>query len=223
MAAYRRVFMQPGSIANLPSTVDAIIRPAYLGGRTETRRSYWERDEKTRPDEFMHYVDVNSEYPAVMVACPYPLGYPQYFGTHETWPRASVELAGPAVLEDLLTVYLREGTLAILQVDVNCPDNLFHPVLGEHVKIGPAKKFVFSLEPKRNYWTNSVALRKAHQLGYVVAAVHAVMFWDEEHVAPAAVDEKVSVWCNGARCGRAIPFPMFPKSGDSNPHHACAG
>lgn len=73
---------------------------------------------------------------------------------------------------------------------MDCPNDLRLPVLGEHVKIGPAKKFVFSLNPKRDYWTNSVALRKALTKGYSVTAVHAVMFWDEAHVAPPAVDEK---------------------------------
>lgn len=124
MAAFRRCFMHRDSVANLPSTVDEIIRPAYLGGRCETFRTYWEAgDSKAR----IRYVDVNSEYPAVMAACAYPLGYPAYYGTHEMWPHDSVELAGPARLEDL-DEYLRPGTLAIMKVSVGSGGSNRHPI-----------------------------------------------------------------------------------------------
>lgn len=189
-ATWRSVFMPRDSVANLPLGVDAFVRAAYTGGRTEAFRFYW----KSEGDEFAYYYDVNSEYPTVMVAKPYPLGHPLYFGTFEHFPKDSVVLSGPAELEDL-SKYLSEGSMAILLVDLVCPDDLLRPVIGvkEYRRCADGRdalKYIFSLDPKSKVHLCSPSLKKALSLGYKVTAVYAVMWWPPDRVAPAAVDEK---------------------------------
>lgn len=188
-AAWRAIFM-PSKVGNLPLGVDEFIRAAYTGGRTEAFQFYW----KASGDEIAKYIDFVSLYPSVMVECPFPEGHPLYFGNHSHFPRDSVELAGRAELEDL-DKYLMEGSLAILKVDLTCPDDLLRPVLGFKEPRRDAAgretlKYVFSLEPKSGVHVDSPSLRKAISLGYKVTAVHAVMWWPPEQVGPAAVDEK---------------------------------
>ena len=179
--AFRTVFMAKDTIANFSAAVDKVLRLAQHGGRTDCDIMYWESKESK---EGLCYVDVNSLYPAVMVKYLYPVGYPTLFGdpAGAIWPEHACQIEAPAVLNDLERIYLREGTLAILCVDVTCPSNLKKPVLGDSVKQkgDPARKFLFDLKPKTKYWSNSPELRKALELGYEVTAVHAVAWWPEE-------------------------------------------
>lgn len=186
--AYRLRFMPRDSIANLAAPVDRVLRKALSGGRTEGLVFYFQG--------LLRYFDFNSLYPTVMVKYPYPRGHPLYFGTRATWPADCTVLEGSAELADL-DQYLRDGTIAILKVDVTCPKTLRYPVLGEHLsRSGEPAKFMFTLDDKRDYWTGSVSLRRAISKGYKVTAVHAVAWWPEDRVAPAAVSRDGKVNAN---------------------------
>jgi hypothetical protein len=181
--AYRLRFMPKDSIANLAVPVDRVLRRALYGGRTDALVFHhdWAGDDS----KLLKYYDFNSLYPTVMIKYPYPRGHPRYYGDSKTWPESCVRLEGPAELKDL-GEYLKDGTMAILQVDLLCPKTLVHPALGEKTRRpgDPSKKLIFSLDDKLQYWTNSVELRAALGVGYKVTAVHAVAHWPAEQVAP---------------------------------------
>jgi hypothetical protein len=185
-ALYRAEFMPENSIAVLPHFVSSVLRKAMYGGRTNARRLYWEQ---SHAGQRGYYKDYTSLYPFVQWSQPYPVGHPVLIGNWnqtrgtDTWRffkrmKASNTAAWeqPELhVSQLRSRYLRDGTLAVLQCDVQCPGDLFHPVLPGRMESG---KLVFDLLSKREQWFTSVELRKALDMGYVVTRIHKVALWE---------------------------------------------
>jgi hypothetical protein len=184
-ALYRAEFMPENSIAVLPYFVASTLRKAMYGGRTNARRLFWEQSHAV---ETAHYKDVTSLYPYVQWSKPYPLGHPKLIGdwntvrgteTFKFFKRMKASnlqaWQQPEMHVSLLSYYLREGTMAIVQCDVQCPADLFHPVLPSRMA---NNKLVFDLRTKHEQWFTSVELRKALDVGYVVTRIHKVALWE---------------------------------------------
>jgi hypothetical protein len=185
-AIYKALYMPADTIANLPPFISSQLRKAFYGGRTETRQVLWTQQQQHSATEVVKYNDITSQYPFVNSTCEYPLGHPKLIGpwtrTKGTEPSQLFKRAkasGVAV-DDMLRnfdigPYLREGTLAIFECDVTCPDNLFHPILPHRADNGA---LLFDLITKKRQWYTSVELRRAMKHGYVVTRVYRCAFWE---------------------------------------------
>lgn len=184
-ALYRAEFMPENSIAVLPHFVASALRQAMYGGRTNARQLYWKQ---TDAAETGHYKDVTSLYPYVQWSQPYPWGHPTLIGDWnrvagtDTWKfykrmKATCKAAWeqPELQVAQLSRYLRDGTMAVIQCDVQCPNNLYHPVLPGRMSNG---KLVFDLQPKQLQWFTSVELKAALSVGYQVTRMHKVALWE---------------------------------------------
>jgi hypothetical protein len=190
-ALYRAEFMPENSIAVLPHFVSSALRKAMYGGRTNARRLYWEQSHAAQRG---HYKDYTSLYPYVQWSQPYPLGHPKLFGDWNrtrgtsTWRfYKRMKTSGTEAwvqpelhVSQLQSCFLRDGTMAVLQCDVQCPGALYHPVLPGRMQ---SDKLVFDLLPKREQWFTSVELRKALAKGYVVTRIHKVALWESTTTA----------------------------------------
>jgi hypothetical protein len=182
MAIYRAQHMPAESIASLPPFLTRELRQGLFGGRTNAIRLFWQQDNaKTQSG---HYYDVNGLYPFVNATCPYPAGHPTL---HGDWNRTKgsstasfhkrMKSSGKQAYELMGTVekYLKPGTLAIIQCDVTCPNDLYHPVLpSRHPGTG---KLMFDLLEKQQQWYTSVELNEALRQGYKVTRVHKAAVW----------------------------------------------
>jgi hypothetical protein len=184
-ALYCAAYMPENSIAILPAFVATELRNAMFGGRTNARKLVWEQRTASHT---AHYMDYTSLYPFVQWARQYPYGHPRLIGDWnrtsgtDTWRffkrmKANNQAAWqmPEMAVTRLTEYLRDGTLAVLLCDVECPDDLYHPVLPSRMESG---KLLFDLRAKKEQWFTSVELKKAIELGYTVTRIHRVAIWE---------------------------------------------
>jgi len=145
-------------------------RDALYGGRTEVF--------KLRSDgELLGYGDVVSLYPTVMYYDYYPVGHP----TKIFYPQE-----------------FDNNWFGFIACKVLAPQNLYHPVLPVHVKMGPAEKLVFplcvkcaetrklkcdhNLEERQFFGTWSTEeIKKALEKGYQITKIYEVWHFEKSN------------------------------------------
>ena len=159
MKIFRSIFMQEDTFAAVDKETHGMIKEALAGGRTETLKVYWE----SHDDEMAEYVDFCSLYPWVNKNGLYPVGMPEI--------KKSLGITDPVAIATMLN---RPG-LAILNVDVTCPKNLYHPLLHEKRD----SKLMFDLRTKKQKSYTNLELQKSVQLGYEITQVHSTIHWEK--------------------------------------------
>ena len=165
LKVYRTFFMPENSICRYGMKDNRNFRKALHGGRTNCLKTYW----KAQQGQQAHYYDVNSLYPSRQMFCNMPVGSPEHIVFEKDEKQET----------DLIQTWLQpEDWLSVMKIDVTPPNDLYIPVL-------PCKddatggKLLFDLQPKYEYWTNSVELKNAIRKGYVVNRVYEVYVWKE--------------------------------------------
>lgn len=144
------------------------MRRALKGGRTNCTKLRFEMDKKALengkdPMEMTraYYFDINSLYPYVQYSKYYPEGSP-------------IRIEDPT--QDVYK-YLQPGTLALLEVDVTCPKDLYVPVLPATRTVDGEKKLFFDLLDKKAEIYTSLELSAAIEVGYRVTGIRKVWLW----------------------------------------------
>lgn len=161
MTIFKTLFLEDKTIAALKVNVARELRSAFNGGRTEAFKLY----KKCDVNERIAYVDFTSLYPYCNAKCLYPLGHPV--------------IIDEPVLTDCIDMINNIQVLAVLCVDVVCPQTLYCPLLHSQDKDG---MLMFDLRPKLEVKYTSLELRKALQLGYEIITVHKVWLWEETKI-----------------------------------------
>jgi len=170
----------PFSCATIASSAKAIFSSLYLehdligaftvevnkkinlaGGRTGPGKLYY----KCRVGEKTYYVDITSLYPYINAYGRYPVGHPVV--SQPSWLHCNDEI-------------LALKNLAIIRCDVECPQDLLHPLL--HNMDPVTKRLMFDLRDKKNVTYTSLELQKAIELGYNVTKVYEMLEWFDECV-----------------------------------------
>jgi len=136
------------------------IKPASAGGRTGPTKLYYMCQE----GEKIHYVDMTSLYPFINANGRYPIGHPDV--TKPRW--------GECCDDAILAL----DNLAIIRCDVECPQDLLHPLLHNIDPI--TKRLMFDLRTKKNVSYTSLELQKAIEIGYHVTKVYEMLKWEDE-------------------------------------------
>lgn len=152
---FRACYMIPESVVCFLPDMVRFLRRGLAGGRTGPTKLY----RRALKDEKIHYIDFTSMYPYVCKYGEYPLGAPSYIGN-------------PVYYEE----YLQKPGVGIWEVDLTCPNNLYHPLL--HHKNPDVSLLLFDLMPKKNQIYTSLELKKALTLGYKITKVHKVIHWN---------------------------------------------
>ena len=186
-------------LPRLPLTIHQKLMPAMCGGRTGCVKQLWEHRDGY---PYAQYVDFTSLYPWVNKYCRYPIDHPVLVeGKGEEDDLYTCD----SILESL-TLFARDQpcddvlgyddlVLAVLEVDVVCPQDLYLPFLHEKMTkdsfaakelktphaIFTGGKLMFDLTPKYNQLYTSIELAKALKLGYKITKVHRAYVWEHSH------------------------------------------
>ena len=153
---FRSNYMPHESIGAFPTYLSRELRPALSGGRTGATKLYY----KATQGEKLFYVDFTSCYPYVCKNGLYPKGHPI------VWKFGDEGL--PPSMEENVSIWF---------VDIDCPQDLYHPLL--HGKDPETNLLLFDLRSKKNAGFTNLELLKALELGYVIKHVHVVYYWPE--------------------------------------------
>ncbi len=156
---YRHRFMPEAQIAILNREEDEFSREGFSGGRTDVRqvlRSWTPEDVKA--GRYALYKDVTSMYPWVQSCMPLPVGPP-------SWDDCS-ELITAESCAAYLTGLAPASRCAMVECDVVCPADLYHPVLLSR-RDG---RLVGDLKVTSGVWT-SIELVQALEVGYTVTRI----------------------------------------------------
>lgn len=156
MTIFKTLFMEDKTIAALKVNIARDLRSAFNGGRTEAFKLY----KKCKDDERIAYVDFTSLYPFCNAKCAYPIGHP--------------EVMESISLSEAVDIINDTNMLAVMCVDIVCPQNLYCPLLHSQDKDG---MLMFDLRPKTEVKYTNLELKKALQLGYTLITVHKVWLW----------------------------------------------
>jgi predicted GIY-YIG superfamily endonuclease len=135
------------------------IKRANAGGRTGPTKLYY----KAQAEEKIHYVDMTSLYPFINAYGRYPVEHPVVYVP--VWP-------------DIHNKITSMQNLAVIECDVDCPQDLYHPLLHYHCPV--TDRLMFDLRPKRKVSYTSLELQKAISIGYTILKVYNVIEWYEE-------------------------------------------
>lgn len=158
MNIFRTLFLKSDTIGAFKVNISRELRGAFNGGRVEAFKLH----KKCNDNERIAYVDFTSLYPFCNSRCRYPIGHPKV-----------IEEPLAFVVADLLET---ETKLAILQVDIECPKDLYIPLLHSQDNDG---LLMFDLRPKRAVKYTNLELKKAIELGYVITHCYKVFIWDD--------------------------------------------
>ena len=162
MAVYTHKHMEKDSICVLQKNEFDFIKKGFCGGRTNAIKLHkeWTEDDFAAGIYGM-YQDVVSLYPAVQFNDLLPAGVC-------VWVTEN--------LDSLLNEkYDKDGGIGYYEVDVECPKDLYLPVLPEK-KDG---KLIFDLLDKKNYVGTSIELKKALELGYTITKYHRALVFEK--------------------------------------------
>jgi len=155
MKLFRTDMMEPETIAALDTQMIRDLKPCLAGGRTGCSKMYVLAAE----DERLEYIDFTSAYPKINKTGLYPHGHPTL-----DW-NPSLGTPVPS---------LNEG-LSIWWVDVQCPQDLYHPLL--HSKDKETGKLYFDLRHKTKVPYTNLELIEACKLGYEITRIYRVIQW----------------------------------------------
>lgn len=161
MIIFKTLFMEQDTIAALKVNVARELRSAFNGGRTEAFKLY----KKCNDAERIAYVDFTSLYPYCNAKCMYPIGHP--------------EIIDKCSIEQGIDLIKASDKLAVLCVDVECPQTLYCPLLHSQDKDG---MLMFDLRPKIEAKYTNMELHKALQLGYTITKIYKVWVWNKTKV-----------------------------------------
>lgn len=161
MTIFKSLFLKENTIAAFKVNVARELRSAFNGGRTEAFKLY----KKCTANERIAYVDFTSLYPFCNSKCRYPIGHPEVFEE--------------CCIQDLHALMEDEAVLFVAEVDVECPQNIYCPLLHSQDQDG---LLMFDLRPKKNVKYTSLEITKALQLGYTVNKVHKMWLWKKTTV-----------------------------------------
>lgn len=161
MAIFRTLFLQPKTIGAFKVNVSRELRGAFNGGRVEAFKLY----KRCEPHERIAYVDFTSLYPFCNSRCRYPIGHPHV-----------IEDPLAFVINDVLQ---SETKLAVLHVDIECPQDLYIPLLHSQDADG---LLMFDLRTKISVKYTNLELKKAIELGYRITRCYKVYIWEETYV-----------------------------------------
>lgn len=153
---------RPHEIPILGEGVNAMIRTALSGGRTDVRELFWECPEGWRATA----ADVVSMYPSRQMKCPYPYGVPSV--TRNT---ALTPLNTWADIEAL-------GVIGIVCVDVTPPASMYLPAL--RTKNKESGKLETSCNPIKAGAYTTTELMHAMLCGYVITGYWWAIMWKEQ-------------------------------------------
>lgn len=164
------------------------FREAYRGGRMVLTRPFWFSSDyeeiiqnfnnydflKTKfndIDDYLLYLDKNSLYPSVMASetkkIKYPCGaYEKIIVNQENHSSLLQHINN----KDKLPLAIEFWDSKIVQVDVNCPKNIYVGFLMSRNKEG---RNIQDLNPKKNAWYTGSEIIEAILVGYVVTKIHA--------------------------------------------------
>jgi len=166
-----RLFL-PCEIKSLPDSIDAFVRKAYMGGRTEVFRPIFlgsydaDLNEAQLTPEWLEYVrkqnqigsldyaDINSLYPTTMREFDYPIDVKGNISSGK---------------------HYSPDELGIWKVKVRVRHDMYCPPLGVKVAINPkkpkVKKLVYPVGTFTGYWTN-VEIEYARSIGVEILKVY---------------------------------------------------
>jgi hypothetical protein len=122
-------------IRSLADNIDAFVRPAYFGGRTEIfKPQFW-----GNKDNVLSYYDVNSLYPSVMLG-DFPTNW--QYSTQDYFP----------------------DKMGFYDALVEVPDDMYIPPLGIMFKVGETEKFIFPSGKFQGRWS-TIELEYARSVG----------------------------------------------------------
>ena len=130
------------------------IRRSFFGGRTEVFTCYKKWDRKDDPKKYGRYLDFQSLYPYVQYYKDMPVGLPTWSDTFDF-----------------------ENDFGFVEVDIECPKDLYLPVLPEK-KQG---KLVFDLEDKIKAVYTSIELNEAVEMGYKITKVYQALKFEKDN------------------------------------------
>ena len=167
LSVYRSKYLPEGDIRVLKPEIEQWIRQGFYGGRTNVMRVHV--DHTVPPvhegvEGCIKYMDVTSLYPYVNATCDYPIGESKF-----TEYKSAV-IDGDEICEIIA------NTFGFLEVDVDCPRSLLHPVLPSRGETG---RLLFDLTPKRNYVVCSEELKEALKHGYSVLAIYKTLHYEK--------------------------------------------
>jgi len=156
---YRSRYMPKDTIPIITGIPYRDIKQSYTGGSTDMYIPYGEN---------IWCYDINSLYPTAMKQYKYPVGKFISFNN-----QANLSISE---LENLLQIKL----FGFLEVEVNCPKDVLHPVLQIRREISPNSPRTFSPVGKFTGWFHSEEIIEALKLGYKINIVSGYLFKEAE-------------------------------------------
>jgi len=133
------------------------MRQGFFGGRTNACKLIYNFKE----GEEGKYSDITSLYPTVQYFDKYPKGHP-------------VIIKEPDITDEIFQKVLDGHYFGFLDVDVEPPNDLYHPVLPKK-----GEKLVFDLLPKRGVWCSNEVL-KAVEKGYKIKKIYEIRYFKHQ-------------------------------------------
>lgn len=162
MAVYKHKHMEKDAICVLHQDEYDFIKKGFSGGRTNAIKLHKEwTEEDFAKGVYGKYQDVCSLYPTVQFYDMLPAGNCQ-------WVTENLEML-------LTEKFNMDGGIGYYEVDVECPKDLYLPVLPEK-KDG---KLIFDLLDKKNYVGTSIELKKALEIGYKITKYHRALVFEK--------------------------------------------
>tara|TARA_R100001086_G_scaffold243116_1_gene171605 strand:- start:2739 stop:6575 length:3837 start_codon:yes stop_codon:yes gene_type:complete len=146
-------------IGIIPFKETEFIRKSFFGGRTNATKLIYHFKE----GEEGKYSDITSLYPTVNYYDKYPLGHYTILDNQH----CSINQY------DILKKIRKEFYFGFIDCCVECPRNLYHPVLPRK-----GNKLFFDLDDKRGVWCSN-ELYNAQRLGYKITKVFEIRYYTE--------------------------------------------
>jgi hypothetical protein len=152
MRVFRTNFMNDNQICVLKKDEYDFVKRGFFGGRTEVFKLFksW-TDDDIKNGKYGKYVDICSLYPTVQYFDYLPCGIP-------IWKK---EMINENIVEYL------ENNFGFHEVDIECPKNLYIPLLPEKKDC----KLIFDLKDKSNSVYSSIELLEAIRIGYKISKI----------------------------------------------------
>lgn len=159
-AVYRSSFINDYKIPKIGGKMLHDIRKSYTGGSTDMYIPYGEK---------IWCYDINSLYPTAMKQFKYPTGK---FISFNNLGNLSI-----SELENLLN---KKELFGFIEVEVNCPEDIVHPILQIRREISPNSPRTFSPIGSFTGWFHTEEILEAIKLGYKINIISGYLFEEAE-------------------------------------------